>query len=303
MKPAGEIDGLLIFETTHQSVEESTSGAETKKTFEVFTRDRSIRTTDKAFRAFNRWVGAFARYDAYFNQPKQISFQSDPKTSGNHWTAEITWGPVSGRNEDRSLRPFDLHYDLRFSTKGGRQVRKVAYAQKTLVGGEWVDDVTRLVGAEGEGIEVDAPAQAFQVRDRYPYVWLSDERRAKIAAWTGQTVNGAEFFGYPPGSVRFLGMDTSLVKVFEGDWGEIDGIPYQLPTFYWDATFDFAAQGARDELTETGGTLRIDPWVHLWVDTEEADFTDENDETYSGIRVRRYHAAQIYMPADYNELF
>ncbi len=303
-KPAGQIEGLLIFETPTQGIEESSSGPETKKSYDICTADGSIRTTDEAFRSFGRWVNAFARFDSFYNQPKQVSFNLDPKSVGNHWTAEITWGTEQrDSNNKTELAEFDVRYNLRFSTKGGRKTRRIAYRQAVYIDGGWADDVTCAIGTGGEGVEVDSPAISFQVSDRFPYDWLSPERKMNIASMTGQTVNADEFMGYPPGWVRFLGMDTTLAKEFDGDWAEVDGVPYKMPSYYWDATFDFAVQGPREEQTDDGQTLQVDPWVHVWAETEDADYTDENGDDYTGVKVRRYHAAQIYFPADYGILF
>lgn len=301
----GEYGGLVIYEQTDQQISESTSGAETTKQYDVVTKDGSVWTTFRAYDTFAKWLLATEPFDEYGNKPQKTSFQLDTKSAGNHWVAQITWGPEQGdKNNRNELQKLNIKYSENFSTKGGRVKRNVAYQQLRWSGSSWGDDYTQMIGAQGEGVEIDAPTLAFRISDRFRYDWMTTQRKIAIANITGMTVNDDVFLGYPAGTVRFLGADANLASEYEGEWGEIDGVPYQIPTFYWDVTYEFAVSGGRTETAADGTTIQLPPWWHLWTEPIEEDETIDAQTGRSRLvsKVGEYHAAQVYYPADYSVL-
>jgi hypothetical protein len=137
-----------------------------------------------------------------------------------------------------------------------------------------------------EGVDIQVPTFKFKVTKRLPPTVVTLDYQWMLSRLSG-TVNGAEWAGYAPGEVLFLGAN-----------GNQEGADM------WQIAYDFAASPNADELFIRSHTGNIGPfpklgWEYVWVRYE--DYVDATSNAMTKNPVAAY-VEQVYPYADFNLL-
>lgn len=155
------------------------------------------------------WAGLPGMIDGYLL--RTIQMRPD---GPDIWVARCTYGEPKKKEKEQEKLETVGEYRISFSTKGQTVTQyyaasTTAYTRTPFAAPDYGGAINVNEDGEIEGVDVIVPSLTFTVTQRMSGASLTTAYMQTVAGLTGKT-NNATFFGFPQGSLQFLGGDGAL---------------------------------------------------------------------------------------------